>query len=156
MLARQIGKMLNGREPKIINGPEVLNKYVGQSEENIRNLFADAEKEYAERGDESELHIIIFDEIDANLDAAHRSSLAHMIERQVTEPEARSPPEPAEDGWTPRWRTAARGGPRRAAGDGEAAGGGRGRRQVRRRRRPVGAGAHRVRIPLTLVFLSRP
>ena len=27
----------------------------------------------------------IFDEIDANLDAAHRSSLAHMIERQVTE-----------------------------------------------------------------------
>ena len=43
----------------------------------------------------------IFDEIDANLDAAHRSSLAHMIERQVTEPEARSPPEPAEDGWTP-------------------------------------------------------
>mmetsp|Transcript_18752 Transcript_18752/g.72318 ORF Transcript_18752/g.72318 Transcript_18752/m.72318 type:complete len:737 (-) Transcript_18752:52-2262(-) len=65
LLARQIGKMLNGREPKVINGPEVLNKYVGQSEENVRNLFADAEKEYAERGDESELHIIIFDEIDA-------------------------------------------------------------------------------------------
>ena len=43
----------------------------------------------------------IFDEIDANLDAAHRSSLAHMIERQVTEPEARSPPEPAEVGWSP-------------------------------------------------------
>ncbi|KAJ5104135.1 hypothetical protein N7532_004664 [Penicillium argentinense] len=52
-------------EPKIINGPEVLNKYVGASEENIRKMFADAEKEYKEKGDESGLHIIIFDELDA-------------------------------------------------------------------------------------------
>lgn len=65
LIARQIGKMLNAREPKIINGPEVLNKYVGQSEENIRKLFADAEKEYKEKADESGLHIIIFDELDA-------------------------------------------------------------------------------------------
>lgn len=33
LMARQIGKMLNCKEPKIINGPEILNKYVGQSEE---------------------------------------------------------------------------------------------------------------------------
>lgn len=65
LIARQIGSMLNAREPKVINGPEVLNKYVGQSEENIRKLFADAEKEYKEKGDESGLHIIIFDELDA-------------------------------------------------------------------------------------------
>ena len=65
LIARQIGKMLNAREPKVINGPEVLNKYVGQSEENIRKLFGDAEKEYREKGDESGLHIIIFDELDA-------------------------------------------------------------------------------------------
>jgi vesicle-fusing ATPase len=45
LMARQIGKMLNAREPKIVNGPEVLNKYVGASEENIRKLFADAEAE---------------------------------------------------------------------------------------------------------------
>ena len=44
-MARQIGKMLNAREPKIVNGPEILNKYVGASEENIRKLFADAETE---------------------------------------------------------------------------------------------------------------
>lgn len=31
--------MLNGKEPKIVNGPEILNKYVGASEENVRNLF---------------------------------------------------------------------------------------------------------------------
>lgn len=65
LIARQIGKMLNARPPKVINGPEVLNKYVGQSEENIRKLFADAEKEYKEKGEESGLHIIIFDELDA-------------------------------------------------------------------------------------------
>ena len=65
LMARQIGKMLNAREPKIVNGPEILNKYVGQSEENIRNLFKDAEIEYRERGDDSDLHIIIFDELDA-------------------------------------------------------------------------------------------
>ncbi|KAF9226866.1 vesicular-fusion protein SEC18 [Gyrodon lividus] len=65
LIARQIGKMLNAREPKIVNGPEILNKYVGASEENIRKLFEDAEKEYKEKGDESALHIIIFDELDA-------------------------------------------------------------------------------------------
>ncbi|OJA09579.1 hypothetical protein AZE42_10071 [Rhizopogon vesiculosus] len=65
LIARQIGKMLNAREPKIVNGPEILNKFVGQSEENIRKLFSDAEKEYKEKGDESGLHIIIFDELDA-------------------------------------------------------------------------------------------
>ncbi|KAF8841604.1 AAA-domain-containing protein [Paxillus ammoniavirescens] len=65
LIARQIGKMLNAREPKIVNGPEILNKYVGASEENIRKLFEDAEKEYKEKGDDSGLHIIIFDELDA-------------------------------------------------------------------------------------------
>src|ERR1700710_3293886 len=45
LMARQIGKMLNARDPKVINGPEVLNKYVGASEENIRKLFEDAAKE---------------------------------------------------------------------------------------------------------------
>ncbi|OCB85381.1 AAA-domain-containing protein [Sanghuangporus baumii] len=65
LMARQIGKMLNAREPKIVNGPEILNKFVGASEENIRKLFAEAEAEYKAKGDESGLHIIIFDELDA-------------------------------------------------------------------------------------------
>lgn len=65
LMARQIGKMLNAKEPKVVNGPEILNKFVGQSEENIRKLFKDAELEYKARGDDSDLHIIIFDEIDA-------------------------------------------------------------------------------------------
>lgn len=65
LMARQIGKMLNGQEPKVVNGPEVMSKYVGESEENVRKLFEDAEKEQMERGENSRLHIIIFDEIDA-------------------------------------------------------------------------------------------
>lgn len=65
LIARQIAKFLKAAEPKIVNGPEILNKYVGASEENIRKLFADAEKEQKQQGDNSQLHIIIFDEIDA-------------------------------------------------------------------------------------------
>ncbi|KAI6182666.1 Vesicle-fusing ATPase [Aphelenchoides bicaudatus] len=65
LIARQIGKMLNAREPKIVNGPDILNKYVGESEANLRKLFADAEEEWRRCGANSGLHIIIFDELDA-------------------------------------------------------------------------------------------
>ncbi|KRZ74430.1 Vesicle-fusing ATPase 1, partial [Trichinella papuae] len=65
LMARQIGKMLNAREPKIVNGPQILDKYVGESEANVRKLFADAEEEYKRLGIHSGLHIIILDEIDA-------------------------------------------------------------------------------------------
>ena len=65
LMARQIGSMLNAREPKIVNGPQILDKYVGESEANIRKLFEDAEIEFKRVGNNSGLHIIIFDEIDA-------------------------------------------------------------------------------------------
>ena len=63
LIARQIGKVLNAREPKIVNGPEVLDKYVGVGGK-IRELFADAEAEQQSEGDRSMLHTIIFDEMD--------------------------------------------------------------------------------------------
>eukprot|EP00761_Pharyngomonas_kirbyi_P012824 gb/GECH01012851.1/.p1 GENE.gb/GECH01012851.1/~~gb/GECH01012851.1/.p1 ORF type:complete len:771 (+),score=155.62 gb/GECH01012851.1/:1-2313(+) len=65
LMARQIGKMLNSREPKIVNGPEVLDKYVGSAEKRIRELFQDAQDDYDARGDEADLHLVIFDELDA-------------------------------------------------------------------------------------------
>lgn len=65
LMARQIGKMLNTVEPKIVNGPELLNKYVGESEANVRKLFEDAIKDQNENGDEASLHLIIFDEFDS-------------------------------------------------------------------------------------------
>ena len=45
--------------------PQILDKYVGESEANIRKLFAEAEEEEKRMGPNSGLHIIIFDEIDA-------------------------------------------------------------------------------------------
>lgn len=60
LLARKISDMLGVTEPKIVNGPEIFNKYVGQSEENMRNLFADA----MNCKDPNKLHVVIFDEID--------------------------------------------------------------------------------------------
>lgn len=65
LIAKRLGHLLNAKAPKIVNGPEILNKYIGQSEENIRNLFKDAEDEWKLKKEESALHIIIFDEIDA-------------------------------------------------------------------------------------------
>lgn len=47
LMARQIGKMLVGKEPTVVNGPEILNKYVGASEENIRNLFKVSTHDFA-------------------------------------------------------------------------------------------------------------
>lgn len=65
LIARQLGKALNAKEPKIVKGPDVLSKFVGESEANIRKLFEDADAEQAARGDDSDLHIIIMDEMDA-------------------------------------------------------------------------------------------
>ena len=61
LIARQIGKILNCQTPKIVNGPSLLNKYVGESEGNVRKLFADAIADTCG----SKLHLIICDEFDA-------------------------------------------------------------------------------------------
>jgi len=50
LMARKIGKMLSSREPQVVNGPEILNKYVGESEANVRKLFEPAEEEQKRLG----------------------------------------------------------------------------------------------------------
>ena len=74
LIARQIGKVLNAREPKIVNGPEILNKYVGGLGEKVRELFAEAEKEQLEMGNHSMMHIVILDEMDAVCKVRRRST----------------------------------------------------------------------------------
>lgn len=64
-IARQLAKFLNAVEPKVVNGPDVLSKWVGEAEKNVRELFADAEKDQQLNGDNSQLHVIILDELDA-------------------------------------------------------------------------------------------
>ena len=64
LLAYQIacsGLLNTARKPKIVSGPEILSG----SSEDIRTFFLDAEAEYKERGDSSELHSIFLDELDA-------------------------------------------------------------------------------------------
>lgn len=65
LIARQIGNLLSSVKPKLINGPEIFNKMVGQSEENVRNIFAEAIRDQSSLSDESPLHVFIFDEFDA-------------------------------------------------------------------------------------------
>jgi vesicle-fusing ATPase len=55
-----------------------LDKYVGGSEEKIRELFADAEKEQKEMGDQSMLHVIIFDEMDAIMKTRGSTRFIHI------------------------------------------------------------------------------
>lgn len=65
LIARKLAATLNSREPKIVNGPELLNMFVGETERALRELFKDAEEEQRMHGDFSKLHVLIFDEIDA-------------------------------------------------------------------------------------------
>ena len=65
LLAREISAAMGARPPKIVNSPEMMSKFVGDSEEFVRALFAEAEAEQAEAGDASALHVIVFDEMDA-------------------------------------------------------------------------------------------
>ncbi len=65
LLARELSQLLGAREPQIVNGPEILDKFVGEAEKNIRALFAPAAIEYNQVGDKSALHVIILDEMDA-------------------------------------------------------------------------------------------
>ena len=88
LLARELSRSLGAREPQIVNGPEIIDKFVGEAEKKVRELFAPAEAEWAAAGDASgtlralapcapsrpsslarlpvaELHVIILDEMDA-------------------------------------------------------------------------------------------
>jgi vesicle-fusing ATPase len=56
---------LNASSVKIVNGPEIMDKFVGEAERNIRNLFVDAEEEWKTKGPDSGLHVVVFDEIDS-------------------------------------------------------------------------------------------
>ena len=65
LIARTLANALNVKEFKVVNGPELFDKYVGETEKKIRDLFANAEKDQKENGDDSGLHVIVFDEIDS-------------------------------------------------------------------------------------------
>lgn len=76
LIARKMAEILGVKEKyfKIINGPEILSKYVGESEKNMRELFELAED------NPRELIVLFFDEIDA---IASRRSTGNGVGEKV-------------------------------------------------------------------------
>lgn len=65
LIARKLAEHLKSKNIKIVKGPELIDKFVGSSEKNIRDLFIDAERDEKDHGNKSPLHVIIIDEVDA-------------------------------------------------------------------------------------------
>ncbi|PHQ90659.1 MAG: hypothetical protein COB42_04635 [Sulfurimonas sp.] len=53
LIARKLSLALKSIEPKKVNGPEIMSKFVGQAEENIRNLFKEAMEDERNLGEDS-------------------------------------------------------------------------------------------------------
>lgn len=66
-VAKSIAEFFGANDKRLIvvKGPELLNKYVGESEKNVRNLFEPARTAYKLYGDNADIYIIIIDEIDS-------------------------------------------------------------------------------------------
>jgi len=73
LLARKLGSILSPARPiTIVSGPEILDKFVGSSEKNLREVFDNPpdiyfnyKKNYGDDLANSALHVIVLDEFDA-------------------------------------------------------------------------------------------
>ncbi|XP_030962555.1 vesicle-fusing ATPase-like isoform X2 [Quercus lobata] len=65
LLMRKLVDLLGGVKLKVVKGPELLVRWVGESEQNVRRLFSEAIRDHGLYGDESPLHIIVIDEFDS-------------------------------------------------------------------------------------------
>uniref|UniRef100_A0A1X7VB22 Vesicle-fusing ATPase n=1 Tax=Amphimedon queenslandica TaxID=400682 RepID=A0A1X7VB22_AMPQE len=65
LLARTVAHLLGSKQVQLINGPEIVSKFLGESERNLRYYFQEAADAYKTHGDASELYVIIIDEIEA-------------------------------------------------------------------------------------------
>ncbi|XP_019264672.1 PREDICTED: vesicular-fusion protein SEC18-like [Nicotiana attenuata] len=64
LIARAISKIVNGKL-QIVRGPEIFSHFMGSSEGKIRDIFNSAINDLNEKGVESPLHVIVFDELDS-------------------------------------------------------------------------------------------
>ncbi len=78
LIAKKIGNLLvtNPNHVIVINGPEIFNKWLGNSEENIRNIFEKPKE------DPNNLYVIIFDEIES-ICKKRDSSTGHNTDNRV-------------------------------------------------------------------------
>ncbi|CAI2358368.1 N-ethylmaleimide-sensitive factor AAA ATPase [uncultured virus] len=63
LLARSLSKVIKSKSLKIINGPELLSKFNGQSEANIRDVFKEAIED--SNKNRAGIHFIVFDEFES-------------------------------------------------------------------------------------------
>ena len=88
LITRTICGILN-IQSKIVRGPEILSHFLGESEKKIRELFADARHDQEMVGDRSDIHIIIFDELDSickprtHCDESTRDSVQDNVTTQL-------------------------------------------------------------------------
>jgi ATP-dependent 26S proteasome regulatory subunit len=68
-LARNLGKILGceGDRFRLMSGPEIFNKWVGESEANIRRIFKPAKDAWKKHGSNAPIYMVVIDEIDAML-----------------------------------------------------------------------------------------
>lgn len=76
--ARELANALGANDDRlvVVNGPELLDKFVGNSERLVRDLFQKAKREWTQaqfKGTRPPLRVVVFDEIDAL--CRHRGSL---------------------------------------------------------------------------------
>ena len=57
LMARTLSSIMNAT-CTVVNGPELFDKYVGEAERKVRELFEPAIKDYEANGDDAGLHLI--------------------------------------------------------------------------------------------------
>lgn len=85
LLARKFGELLGVPQDRInmCTGSKVWTKYLGDSEERVREMFNQARDDQKKYGKESPLNLVIIDEIDAFLQ--DRSNAVRRYERSVVD-----------------------------------------------------------------------
>eukprot|EP00052_Salpingoeca_macrocollata_P026788 m.250476 g.250476 ORF g.250476 m.250476 type:complete len:873 (+) comp22641_c1_seq2:58-2676(+) len=65
LVARTISKIVGTNKVTLINTPDIMQKFLGESEKQLRAHFQPALDEWKKEGENSDLFILIFDEIDS-------------------------------------------------------------------------------------------
>ena len=116
-LAARLASGLSRRPPTIISGPEIMDKYVGSSEAQLRQLFTSPPQVPPRPGDAAdvmmvaeanELHVIVLDEFDAIArrrsdgmkgDTSTRDSVVNQLLVPMDGPNPNPGPSPAPELW---------------------------------------------------------
>eukprot|EP00045_Choanoeca_perplexa_P013864 m.159095 g.159095 ORF g.159095 m.159095 type:complete len:885 (+) comp16482_c0_seq1:174-2828(+) len=65
LIAKTVAKLLGTDKVTLINTPSIMQKYLGESEKQLSGYFEPARRDFEQRGSRADVHILIFDEIDA-------------------------------------------------------------------------------------------